>query len=165
MSPKAMSDADYAALSERVKHGPRNAYAQGKRLEYKVINELRALGFVTMRSAGSKGAVDVIALRPGELLLVQVKRTTPPGPAAWNALFDMASWVSGVPILATCLPYRAIAYERLVFRKPFPRPSPRARPPLEPSGRVPYPLSATVELQEAEPEDETEGETDHGDRW
>lgn len=133
-----------------------NLYQQGKRLEYKVINELRELGFVTMRAAGSKGAIDAIAVRPGELLFVQVKRTTPPGPAPWNLLYDMADWCGAVPILATCLPYKPVTYERIVFRKPLPKPrGRRVNPPIDPSGRVPYVLKPTAELQEAE-----EGEDD-----
>lgn len=155
MSPKPISDAAYSSLSRRVKgEGPKNAYAQGKRLEYKVQNELRELGFVTMRSAGSKGAVDIMAVRPGELLFCQVKRHTPPGPAPWNLLFDMAEWCGAIPLLATCLPYREIVWERLVFRKPLPKARDHR---VDPSGRVPYALTASNPLQEAE-----EGD---GDDW
>jgi hypothetical protein len=145
-----MSDKTYENLKLRAR-GEVNAYAQGKRLEYKVQNELRELGFVTMRAAGSKGAVDIMAVRPGELLFVQVKRTTPPGPAPWNLLYDMADWCGGIPVLATCLPYKPITYERIVFRKPLPKARDHR---VDPSGRVPYVLKATVELQEAELEEE-----------
>lgn len=148
MSPKSISDAEYAKISQKVKGGGcTNIYAQGKRLEYKVQNELRELGFVTMRAAGSKGAVDIMAVRPGELLFVQVKRHTPPGPAPWNLLYDMAEWCGAVPLLATCLPYREIVWERIVFRKPLPRARDTR---IDPSGRVPYVLASTVELQEPE---------------
>lgn len=130
-----------------------NKYAQGKRLEAKVIEALRQAGFVTMRSAGSKGVVDVMAVRPGELLFVQVKRTRPPGPEEWNKLVDLAEWAGATPILATCPPYLPIFYEQIVMRKPIRR-DPKV-PNAPRTGCVPYRMTPTPVLAEPEP---TEGE-------
>lgn len=160
MSPKPLSDRAYARMAARTRgEVSPNAYAQGKRLEAKVIAALREAGFITMRSAGSKGAIDVLAVRPGECLMIQVKRTTPPGPAAWNLLFDLAEWCGAVPLLATCEPYRPIRYERLIFKKPLPR-AREIGSIVRPTGLVPYPLSPTAVIEESETEPE-EGEN----RW
>lgn len=97
--------------------GQVNHYAQGKRLEDKVRDLLRAAGYVVLRTAGSKGACDLIAVKPGQVLLVQVKRTSAPGPADWNALYDLAEMAAAVPVLATCSPRKPVRYERLTGRK------------------------------------------------
>ena len=48
-------------------------YEKGARLERKVKADLEGCGYVVYRAAGSKGSADLIALREGETLLVQVK--------------------------------------------------------------------------------------------
>lgn len=103
-------------------------YRDGRRDEYKARDDLIANGYSLIRSAGSKGAVDLIAVKPGEVLFVQVKRTTAPGPAAWNKLWDLAAMAGAVPILATTPLRRPIAYQRLTARKD----KPGAPAPLEP---------------------------------
>lgn len=49
-------------------------YAQGRRFEYQVRDELLDHGFVCMRSAGSKGSIDIMAGKEGLVLAVQCKR-------------------------------------------------------------------------------------------
>lgn len=135
-----------------------NHYHQGRRLEYKVIAALREAGFVVMRAASSKGAVDVMAVRPGELLFVQVKRRTPPGPGAWNLLFDMAAWCGAAPLLATCEPYKPIRYERMMLRKPIKRCKTTRDGAL--TGCIPYRLEPTAVLEESAAEDDSMTEGD-----
>ena len=48
-------------------------YAKGARLERLARRELERLGYAVIRSAGSKGAVDLVAFSPRRILLVQVK--------------------------------------------------------------------------------------------
>ena len=48
-------------------------YERGRAKEYRVMQLLKAEGWVVSRSAASHGAVDVFAARGGRLLLVQVK--------------------------------------------------------------------------------------------
>ena len=48
-------------------------YKKGHRWELKVKKMWEAKGFVVYRSAGSKGAADLIALKNGKIVLIQVK--------------------------------------------------------------------------------------------
>lgn len=56
----------------------RRLYARGRQFEYRVRNFLRALGWVVFRSAGSHTCVDLTALKPGYVLLVQCKASNLP---------------------------------------------------------------------------------------
>ena len=46
---------------------PNPRYEAGRAYEYKVMNRLKAEGYICMRSAGSHGHFDVIAIKPGNL--------------------------------------------------------------------------------------------------
>ena len=48
-------------------------YAKGRRFEYRAKRSLESQGFVVFRSAGSHSRADLIALRAGEVWLVQCK--------------------------------------------------------------------------------------------
>ncbi len=50
-------------------------YSKGRRFEYRVRHHLINMGFVVFRSAGSHSQADLIALRSGEVWLVQCKAT------------------------------------------------------------------------------------------
>lgn len=106
-------------------------YRTGRDFEYRVRDDLTANGYDVMRAAGSKGGTkaDLLAFKPGQLLLVQCKRRGVLPPAEWNRLVEVAGWVQGVPILAA-IPVngRGIEYQRLTGPK-----RPRARvQPIEP---------------------------------
>lgn len=103
-------------------------YRQGYEAERKVRELLRVDGYYTMRAAGSKGEVDVLALKPGELLFVQVKRNGLLPLREWNALYEIATWANAIPLLATVAPRKSVTFHRLLSRK-TPRQSP---PPYEP---------------------------------
>ena len=48
-------------------------YQRGVRLEYLARDVLRQRGYSVVRSAGSHGAIDLVALNEREILLIQVK--------------------------------------------------------------------------------------------
>ena len=102
-------------------------YAAGTRTEHKVRELLEAEGYVCARTAGSKGALDLLAVKPGELLMVQVKRSGVLGPAGWNRLYELAVMAGAIPILADAPIRRPIVFYRLLARKD----RPGARQPFE----------------------------------
>jgi Holliday junction resolvase len=54
--------------------GRGNNYRRGAKVEYLVMKHLRDEGYVVIRAAGSHGPADLVALKVGETLLVQVTR-------------------------------------------------------------------------------------------
>ena len=48
-------------------------YARGRRKEWEVCKRLRAEGYTVVRSAGSRGLWDVMAIGQGAIRLIQVK--------------------------------------------------------------------------------------------
>jgi predicted RNA binding protein YcfA (HicA-like mRNA interferase family) len=56
-----------------------NCYRSGRRAEYRSADWLRKLGFVVLRTAGSHGLADLVALGKGGVVLVQVKYGRRPG--------------------------------------------------------------------------------------
>lgn len=110
-------------------------YRSGKRLEYKVRDQLIEAGYFVVLSAGSRGPVDVMALKLGQqryfdvigvhrMLLVQCKRDGALGPKAWNELFDLARDVGGIPVLAEYEPRKPIKFWRLTAPKEARGPQP-----------------------------------------
>lgn len=97
----------------------RSNYARGRDLEHRVRAHLREEGYEVLRTAGSKSKVDLVAIKPGQILLVQCKRSGALPPAEWNALWDLAAMVGAVPVLAEQLP-RGRKYWRLTGRKDQP---------------------------------------------
>ena len=89
-----------------------SGYRQGRDVEYEVMHTLTAAGYDCTRAASSKGAADVIAIGDDALLLVNVKRTSPPGPAERTKLLDVAA---RVPMFAFPLVALGPA-SRLTFR-------------------------------------------------
>lgn len=89
-----------------------SGYTDGRRAEWTVIYDLQAHGYWTIRAAGSKGAADVVAIKPGQVLFVSVKRTTGPRPAERLALVELANRLPGVgiPLIAIKAPRQPIQY-------------------------------------------------------
>jgi Holliday junction resolvase len=91
-------------------------YARGRAFEYRVRKELRSKGYVVIRSASSKGAADLVAIRPYTtaaaemlgrdirshwILFVQCKLSAAAmPPVEWNALCKLAEAALAVPVLA-----------------------------------------------------------------
>ena len=80
-----------------------SGYSDGVHVEHAVIHDLQANGYETTRAASSKGAADVIAIKAGQVLLVNVKRTTPPGPSERKDLLRIAAMLPGVGIAIVAL--------------------------------------------------------------
>lgn len=58
-------------------------YTSGRRFEYEVATRYREEGYEVMRTAGSHGLFDLIAIKPGRHVdLIQCKVTTSPATAA-----------------------------------------------------------------------------------
>ena len=64
-------------------------YQRGARLEYLARDVLRQRGYNVVRSAGSHGAIDLVALNERELLLIQVTQSGQPIGAALNKLSEV----------------------------------------------------------------------------
>lgn len=90
-------------------------YEVGRRVEWAVVADLTANGYACTRAASSKGVADVIAIKAGEVLLVNAKRTTMPGPGERLALLSAAQLLPGVGVALVALkPTRKpLTYRRL----------------------------------------------------
>lgn len=92
-----------------------SGYAQGVRVEHAVIHHLTENGYDCTRAASSKGAADVIASKPGQVLLINCKRTTPPGPAERADLLRVAAHLPDlmVPLVALKPNRQGLQFRRL----------------------------------------------------
>lgn len=71
----------------------------GTYFERVVRADLERNGYWTVRSAGSHGCADIVALKYRQVLLVQCKSATkPPEHAGWNELYRTARRVHAVPL-------------------------------------------------------------------
>lgn len=80
-----------------------SGYSDGVRVEHAVIHALTADGWECTRAASSKGVADVIAIGDGQVLLVNVKRSRPPGPGERAALLRVADRLGktvAIPLVA-----------------------------------------------------------------
>ena len=102
-------------------------YDLGRALEYRVKGLLERDGYYVIRAAASKGLVDLAAMKPGQVLLVQCKRSGALPPAEWNALYDLAASLGAVPLMAV-KGLRGTQLHRLTGRKD----GTRRRQPMEP---------------------------------
>lgn len=75
-------------------------YALGRSFEYRVRKRLEDVGYFVVRSAGSKGAVDLVGLRACRVVLVQCKRDGALPSAEWNNLLKLADELLATPVLA-----------------------------------------------------------------
>jgi Holliday junction resolvase len=76
-------------------------YSRGNDAERKVAELLRGDGYEVWQTRGSKGYADLIAIKPGQICLVQVKGAK----AAidwyeWNGLFLLAEKLEAVALVA-----------------------------------------------------------------
>lgn len=84
----------------------------GRRREHKVRHDLEHHGWTVIRSAGSKGAADLVAAHPEVgVILVQVGSASKAlGPDARDRLCDWADVFCALPILARVVPRQPIEY-------------------------------------------------------
>ena len=93
-------------------------YRRGRALEYRVRDEFKAHGYpLVLRSPQSRGKIDVVAIRPGEVVFVQCKRGGGLGVAEWNEVLDLSRACGAIPLLASCPTGRGTVYMRLTGRK------------------------------------------------
>lgn len=91
-----------------------SSYHDGRRVEYAVTHHLRDDGYQIIRGSSSKGFADVAALKAGQLLLINVKRTSMPGPAERARLLATAALNPSISVPLVALgPPSKLAYRRL----------------------------------------------------
>lgn len=96
-----------------------SGYRAGRNVEYAVIHDLQANGYFTVRGASSKGLADVVAIKEGQVCLVNVKKTTPPGPAERAALWRVSRCIPDFGIALVALgPASRITYRELTGTSP-----------------------------------------------
>lgn len=112
-----------------LKAGKQTKYRIGRAFEYRVRDHLKGFGFFVTRSPQSKSPVDLTAIRKGQVVLVQCKRGGSIGVVEWNELFDLATSIGAVPILAVMTPDRSgPCYTKMIGRKD----GSKRRQPMEP---------------------------------
>ena len=74
-------------------------YRRGSAFERKVKEMLELDGYYVVRSAGSHGVADLVAVKPGEVLFVQCK-TTGISAAECNVLVETSAQYGAVPVVA-----------------------------------------------------------------
>lgn len=75
-------------------------YARGYAFERRVKLLLESMGYFVVRSSGSHGIADLVALRVDARLLIQCKRSGAISIAEWNELYDTCARIGAEPILA-----------------------------------------------------------------
>lgn len=82
----------------------KNTAQQGASFERQIMHDLQRYGYLTMRSAASRGAADVWAVGDRQTLVIQAKLSNPQiGPTARRAVLDLADRMgpTAVPLVAT----------------------------------------------------------------
>ncbi|WP_433681934.1 hypothetical protein [Nocardia sp. CA-119907] len=93
-------------------------YSRGRAFEWEIRDQLREDGYQCYRCAGSRSSVDVLALKPGQIVYVQAKRDGRISPADRAILYAAATDVGAIPIVAARPPRKPIEYRRLVGTGP-----------------------------------------------
>lgn len=101
-------------------------YGLGTDFERRCFAALAKDGYFVVRSAGSHGIADLVALKPGQILLVQCKRDGEILREEWNELVKLAQRMDPragtrghrvvVPLLAYMPSARGIAYRELLHQ-------------------------------------------------
>ena len=121
-APQTPAGGGAALLGEGALPAPRrtNHYRNGRQFELRVRADLTAAGYWVLGSPGSKTKVDVLAVKPREILLVQCKKVgaAPLSAAEWNALLDIvAVFPPGITIPILAVGGRGHRYFQLTGRK------------------------------------------------
>lgn len=78
----------------------RNHYGDGTRFENETRGFLGRAGYEVIRSAGSKGKIDLVAFRKGEILFVQCKLNGLCPPLERRKLRVLSALIEAVPLVA-----------------------------------------------------------------
>lgn len=105
-------------------------YDAGRRFEWATRNRLAGDGYDVVRSAGSKTKVDLVAFKPGQVLLVQCKADGRAAPAERVELLRLAALLPDIalPVLA----YRPGIIRQPVAFHALTGPGPKDRTPWTP---------------------------------
>jgi Holliday junction resolvase len=95
----------------------RAQYRRGKRFEDRAGLDLLENGYFVVRAGGSRGVADLVAVKHGQVLLVQCKISGSLAPEPWNALYDAAAGCGAVPVMAEKDAPGSLRYWRLERRK------------------------------------------------
>jgi len=77
-----------------------SAYERGRRFEYRVRRQLKEEGYFVVRSAKSGTVCDLVALKKGEILLIQCKLNKKISKKEREELAKLAEQVGGKALLA-----------------------------------------------------------------
>jgi len=75
-------------------------YSRGRQFEYRVKRYLLEHGWLVFRSAGSRSVADLIALRAGEVWLIQCKANGYLTPVQQAGLAAVAKELGALPVIA-----------------------------------------------------------------
>lgn len=92
-------------------------YARGAVFERKVAGLLADDGYLVVRAAGSHGHADLVALKAGQVVLVQCKTSGALPPGEWNPFYEAAERVGAVALLAHRPAPGKVEYRRLTGLK------------------------------------------------
>lgn len=101
-------------------------YQRGAAFERAVAARLDTDGYLVLRAAGSHGVADLVAIKPGEVVLIQCKISGIISIAEWNAFYETASRVAALPVLAFKPKRGVYAYHVLSGLRQARRPAPYA---------------------------------------
>jgi Holliday junction resolvase len=77
------------------------AYRRGIYREERTADRLRSDGYLVMRAPGSHGQPDLVAIKPGQVLALQVKAGTARLDGDWwNELYAVALRAGAIPLVA-----------------------------------------------------------------
>jgi len=99
---------------------PNPQYLKGTRGERRAAGMLRSAGYYVWLARGSKGFADLLAVKIGEILLVQVKaggfkgNRWPVSHEGWNGLFDLGELIGGVALVAEVPDRGLVKFRRIL---------------------------------------------------
>ena len=76
-------------------------YSRGYAFEQKCAGVLTQDGYFCVRSGGSHGIADLVALKPGQVVLIQAKIDGKTTLDEWNRLYALANRLGAVPLIAS----------------------------------------------------------------
>ena len=90
---------DKYSLLHDLKHS-NHLYRVGRQFEYRVRDIYKSKGYFVLRSPGSLGPVDLVAIRKGEVLLIQCKVAGYMRPKERSALLELSDPIGGKALCA-----------------------------------------------------------------
>jgi len=99
-------------------------YRRGAAFERAIAARLTGDGYLVIRAAGSHGVADLVALKPGEVVLIQCKISGTIGISEWNKFYIASRSVAALPVLAFKASRGVYEYHRLTGPRQTRRPPP-----------------------------------------